>query len=107
MKKDRYNNLGFAMHLAAISVELDNVKITPVSYDTGVRQTIKTLKIGHWQTRLLEKSSKKLNKDIRITLDKSESKNVIFNVYVLGGGFYRKGLYICTDLKYELIDNKI
>ena len=107
MKKDRYDNLGFALRVAAMSVELDNVKITPVSYDIGVRQTIKTLKIGDWQKRLLEKSSKILNKDIRNTLDKSDSKKVTFNVYVLGGLFYRKGLYICTDLKYELIDNKI
>jgi len=91
-------NLPFALKLAGYATSLDNVKITPVNFDTGVRTTISTLNIFGWKKRLLKKAIKYINNDINIYPYGSE-----IQIYSFGGYFYKKYIWINTDLKYNIV----
>jgi hypothetical protein len=89
------------MHVAALSTELDNIKIIPVTEETGKRFTISTLKVRSWYDCLVNKSVKAVNKDIKESLKKNT--DLIFYPFYLGRPFYRKYLiFICTYLHYTI-----
>jgi len=100
--KDR---LPFPLRVAAQATELDNIKILPVNEDTGVRHIVTTLNLPGWEKRLLKKTVKVINKDIRDSingLDSVKRKKLTIFVYLLGGKFEKKFPLIYTELKYEI-----
>lgn len=92
------NNLPFALKLAGRATSLDNIKVKPVNFDTEVRGTMSTLKFWGWQKRLLDQAVNFVNNDI----DNSPTDSTI-QIYGFGGKFYRTGIWMNTDLKYNII----
>ena len=93
--------LPFSLRVAAQAIELDHVvRTVPTNEELPVRITIKTLRYKGWEERLVEKAIKVLNSDINFYL--FFLKNLTLEVYNLGGIYYNKGLFICTDMRYDL-----
>jgi hypothetical protein len=101
---ENFDRLAFPLHVVSKATELDHIKIEPTDEDTGNRTVIKTIKIKGWEKRLIKKSYNFINKDIKLSLQKL--KNPVLLPYLIGGIFYRKGIFICTDLKYKIEEDE-
>ncbi|MCK9574757.1 MAG: hypothetical protein WC979_03125 [Candidatus Pacearchaeota archaeon] len=65
------SSLPFAMRIAAITTELDNIHIESATSFVGIKRLCIVCSYGEWEERLIAKCSKVLTKDIK----KAKSKN--------------------------------
>lgn len=102
MKEIPENRLPFALHVAAKSTELDNIKIIPINKDMGVRHSAFVLKIGNWEKRLVNKCAKVINDDIEQSLIRNPE--AMFYVYIIGESKNMEGsIFIAqADMHYDI-----
>ena len=93
------NNLPIALAIASQSVELDNIKIKPVTTETGIRCSICVLNNGNWKNKLIKKCSQYINKDIKNSLE--INKDITFYPYTLGDIKFN-WFFVTINLHYEI-----
>ncbi len=100
---DSSNQLPLALKIAAITKELDNIKIVPVVEDTGTIHTVYVFKYGKWMDRLTKKCSKLLGNDITKTLSKNKDAK-IYKFYPYTLGYIKKinKFVVCAEMKYKI-----
>ena len=97
------------MRIAAYSTELSNIKIIPITDKPKIKHRLWTFKIGNWEERLINSGVKKVNKDIKKSLN--YNKKCSFYVYTLcamGGikNYFnykdKKNLFVFMDMYYYI-----
>jgi hypothetical protein len=86
------SDLPIGMQIAGKTTELDNVKVVRTKEPTGIRKRIYVLKTSGWEDRLISKSVKFINNDIKIAILKNSQHPIysangvkpLFLVYTLG-----------------------
>lgn len=94
--------LPIAMQIAARTENLDNIRVEPVNYYTGIRKRIYTLHVPCWEKKLIDKSIESINNDITKSLE--INREAVFYVYALAGYGFRSKFFVLKsiDLMYEI-----
>lgn len=99
MEFNRPALLPFALHVAAKTVAIDNIKVNPTN-EKQKDHLIWTFKFGDWENRLINLSVKKLTSDINEHLN--NNKDSIFYPYQLGGKYSSFLFFVSTKLNYKI-----